>query len=59
MTLPLGGVRDKAQEPSVDLLNDKVAQRLILYATPVPVSIFSVSAFSQSARIFPLAPKAL
>lgn len=38
MTLPLGGVRDQAQEPSVDHLNDKAAQSLILYATPVSVS---------------------
>ena len=58
MTLPLGGVRDKAQEPSVDLLNDKVAQHLILYATPVPVSILSISVFSNSARIFSLVPEA-
>lgn len=38
MTLPLGGVRDQAQEPSVDHLSDKAAQSLILYATPVSVS---------------------
>ncbi len=52
MTLPLGGVRDKAQEPSVDLLNDKAAQSLILYATPVSVSIFEYLCYYQVPDLF-------